>query len=231
MARIKLGPLITDISGSIGMATIQRNRFGHTLRLKPLPKKSETPAQYSIRRHMITIQAAWQSLTDANRLQWDRFLNFSGQTIRKDKSVLLSGHKLYIKYQLWRLMCGLGLLTSIAYLPMPAYENFLGVTRPSEPEPKLRFTGDVNDDLYFFIFKISSPRHENQAFTMRGMRWMNVIVGTTHVFDITTAYLAAFGAILEVGDFVHYSLQYFSVLSPVYTGIFTGKSKVTFSEA
>lgn len=231
MARIKLGPLITDISGSIGMATIQRNRFGHSLRLKPLPKYSETPAQYVIRRHMITIQAAWQALTDAQRLQWDRFIDFSGQTIRKDRSVHLSGHKLYLKYQLWRLMCGLSLLTTIVYAPMPAYVDFLGVTRPTEEEPKLRFTDDVDHTSYFFIFKLSSPRHENQAFNARGLRWMDVILGTTHVFDITTAYLAAFGVILEVGDFIHYSLQYFSITAPVYTGVFTGTSEVTFSEA
>ncbi|GAG93436.1 unnamed protein product, partial [marine sediment metagenome] len=119
MARIKLGPLITDISGSIGMATIQRNRFGHTLRLKPLPKKSSTSAQYNVRLYIITIQKAWQALDDDQRLQWTRFIAFSGQTIRKDKSVLTSGYNLYLTYQLYHLLNGQELYTTIQYAPLP----------------------------------------------------------------------------------------------------------------
>ena len=89
MARVKLGPLITDISGSIGGMTIQRNKFGITLRQKPIPVYKFTPAQITIRTYIATIQAAWQNLTDAERLQWNRFLDFSGQTINRDPSVKL----------------------------------------------------------------------------------------------------------------------------------------------
>ncbi len=225
MARIKLGPLITDISGSIGMATIQRNRFGHTLRLKPLPKKSETPAQYTIRRHMITIQAAWQSLTDAERLQWDRFINFSGQTIRKDKSVLLSGHKLYLKYQLFRLMYDQSLLTTIVYAPMPSFSLFVTVGEEFG-NFYIHFDSPVVHTSYFFICKLTSPRHANQAFSPRGLRFMKVYFNTSGTFLINALYLSAFGALPAVDDTLHFSVQYFSITSPVFSGVFTGITKV-----
>lgn len=224
MARIKLGPLITDISGSIGMATIQRNRFGHTLRLKPLPKKSETPAQYIVRRHMITIQAAWQNLTDAERLQWDRFLNFSGQTIRKDKSVLLSGHKLYIKYQLFRLLTGEELLTTIVYAPMPDFKQFENWNIIGGPALEISFEGLVNHNVYFFILKLSSPRRENQAYNSLGLRYMKVPLSSAINYDITAQYIAAFGVLPSGDDYLHSSIQYFSVTAPVYSGIFTRTS-------
>ncbi|GAH14639.1 unnamed protein product, partial [marine sediment metagenome] len=210
MARIKLGPLITDISGSIGMATIQRNRFGHTLRLKPLPKKSETPAQYTIRRHMITIQAAWQALTDAERLQWDRFIDFSGQTIRKDKSVLLSGHKLYIKYQLFRLMTGESLLTTIVYSPMPDFEKFDSWTTADPGKFWVGFEDNINHNNYFFLLKLSSPRPKDTAFNARGLRFMKVPLSTDNEFDVAAEYIAAFGVLPLDTDYLHYSIQYFS---------------------
>lgn len=222
MARIKLGPLITDISGSIGMATIQRNRFGHSLRLKPLPKKSETPAQYTIRRHMITIQAAWQALTDAQRLQWDRFIDFSGQTIRKDRSVHLSGHKLYIKYQLFRLLYDQALLTTIVYAPMPTFKKFDAWVILPGPEIEIQFEASVNHTYYFFVLKLSSPRLKATAYNPRGLRFMKCTFTTGTNFDITDAYIAAFGVLPAETDYLHYSIQYFSVTAPVYSGIFTG---------
>jgi hypothetical protein len=226
MARIKLGPLVTDIAGSVGGATFQRSRFGMTIRSKPLPLYSETSAQYLIRRLIISLQYSWQGLTNAERLQWNRFLDFSGQTIRRDRSIKLSGQTLYIKYQLWRLMYDQELLTDIAYAPMPDHYNFLTIERAEEPEYHLRFSGVVDVTKYFFICKLTSPRRENQAYNPRGLRWMDVIFLPTALYDITTSYVAAFGALPSVGDFCHYSIQFFSMTSPVYTGVFTGKAEV-----
>lgn len=228
MARIKLGPLITDISGSIGSMTIQRNRFGHTLRLKPLPKYSETQAQYVIRRHIITIQTAWQALTDAQRTQWDRFLDFSGQTIRKDRSVRLSGHKLYLKYQLWHLLTGEPLLTDIAYSPMPGRYDFQQVEIEFEVGMRIRFTGIIDHASYFFICKLSSPRMENQAFNSHGLRWMPVSYLAESFYDISASYVAAFGVLPPTDAFLHYSIRFFSMVSPVYTGVYTGKLQIVF---
>lgn len=224
MARIKLGPLITDISGSIGMGTIQRNRFGHTLRLKPLPKKSETPAQYIVRKHMITIQNAWQALTDAERLQWNRYIDFSGQTIRRDRSVLLSGQSLFIKYQLFLLLYDQPLLTDLEYVPMPAHPAIKAIYLFMEEAIKLEFTYQVDFYRYFFLFKITSPRLYAQAFNPMGLRFMKVTYHATYLYDITTSYIAAFGVVPPGESYFHYSIQFFSTIAPVFTGVFTGKS-------
>lgn len=230
MARIKLGAFVTEIAGSVGGTTFQRNRFGMTMRKKPLPLYSETPAQYNIRRMIIQLQYSWQALTDPERLQWNRFLDFSGQTIRRDRSIKLSGQTLYIKYNLWRLMYGQELLTDIAYAPMPDHYDFLRIQRAIEPEYHLVFDGTVDVTKYFFICKLTSPRRENQAYNPRGLRWMDVYFFATDTYDITVSYIAAFGVLPSIGDFCHYSIQFFSMTSPVYTGVFTGKAEVVFCE-
>lgn len=226
MARIKLGPVVTDIAGSIGGMTIQRSRWGLTARQKPLPLRSLTPAQYNVRQIIRSLQQSWQDLTDAQRLQWDRFLNFSGQTIRRDRSVLLSGHSLYLKYQLHRLLALRPLLTTISYAPMPDYiiPDFLirtgGVLY-------LHFPGAIESTSYFFTFKLTNTRLQNRSFSFQGLRYMDVDFATQGTFYLTNPYIAAFGILPTLGDWHHYSIQYWSYVSPVLTGVFTGKIQST----
>jgi hypothetical protein len=222
MARVKLSPLLTDISGSIGGMTIQRNKFGVTLRQKPIPLNKITPAQVTIRAHIATIQAAWQELTDAQRLQWNRFLDFSGQTIRKDRSVKLSGHSLYLKYQLYRLLTGMSLLTTLTYVPMPAVSEVVGFTVAAD-SLQLEVSPSVDHTKLFFMFFISNPRHENRAPSRHGLRYMDTTIATGTVFQIKEAYKDAFGILPAVDTWAHYSIQFFSVLAPVYSGIVHGK--------
>lgn len=226
MARIKLGPLVTNIAGSIGGATFQRSRFGMTMRAKPLPLYSETSAQYLIRRLIVFLQYSWQDLTDAQRLQWNRFLDFSGQTIRRDRSIKLSGQTLYIKYQLWRLLYDQALLTTISYAPMPDHYNLINVTWDNIDTYMLKFDGTIDETSYFFICKLSSPRRENQAFNPRGLRWMDVYFYHSIYYDINASYIAAFGVLPPIDAWLHYSIQYFSMVSPVYSGVYTGKLQI-----
>ena len=222
MARVKLSPLLTSISGSIGTLTIQRNKYGITARQKPLPKKSLSPAQYTVRQHMLTIQAAWQALSDDDRLQWNRFPDFSGQTINRDRSVKLSGHALYLKYQMFRLTAGFSLLTTITYLTMPTPILLYGLSLDAAaflidvgPEP--------DPDEIFFLFSISNPKQEGAAPSRSGLRYMYVTPAENTYFDITDSYKAVFGIVPTANTYFNYSIRSFSTLSPIYSGITYGK--------
>lgn len=225
MARIKLGPIFTDIAGSIGGATIQRSKFGYSMRSKPLPLYSQTSAQYNIRRIISFLQYSWQDLSDAQRLQWNRFLDFSGQTIRRDRSIRLSGQTLYIKYQLWRLLYSRPLLTDIAYSPMPDHYDLQQVSFDTGVY-MFHFTGIVDTTKYWFVAKLSTPRRENQAFNARGLRFMYVSWLSSATKDFTQSYIAAFGVVPPIDAWLHYSIQFFSTVAPVYTGVYTGKLQI-----
>lgn len=226
MARIKLGPVVTDIAGSIGCLTIQRNRFGITARQKPLPLYSQTSAQYNLRRKIAYIQHEWQNLTDAQRLQWNRFLDFSGQTIRRDRSVRLSGQTLYIKYQLFHILANQSLFTTISYVPLPdlALPTAINI---SGAYYYLHFDSSVVPEEYFFQFHCTNPRPQSRSFSPRGLRFMLITWTSGTNFNFKPAYLNAFGVGFSIGDFVHYSIQYFSILSPVFSGKFTGIFEIT----
>jgi len=222
--------MFTDIAGSVGGATFQRSRFGMTMRTKPLPLYSETPAQYNVRRKIAYLQYRWQGLSDAQRLQWNRFLDFSGQTIRRDRSIKLSGQTLFIKYQLWRLLYDRGLLLDIAYSPMPDHYNLINVTWDAIDTYMLKFDGTIDEFSYFFICKLSSPRRKNQAFNPRGLRWMHVYFYHSAYYTLNDPYIAAFGLLPPIDAWIHYSIQYFSMVSPVYSGVYTGKLQIVTEE-
>jgi len=226
MARVKYSPIVTDIAGSVGAVTFQRNKFGNTMRAKPLPVNPSSSAQYIIRQHVITIQAAWQSLTDAQRLQWDRFPDFSGQTIKRDRSVKISGHSLYLKYQLYRLMAGYSLLTTISYAFLPTLPVITTMVLDAGFF-YINFNIPVNQASYFFILFMSNPRRGSAAFSERGLRYMY----TTHLFsdaqDILDSYLTAFGVEPATPFYAHYKIIWFSVLAPIISGKITGVFTVT----
>lgn len=226
MARIKLGPVITDISGSVGGATFQRSRFGHTMRTKPLPLDKRTELQQYVRASVTLVQSFWQALSAAERLQWERFMDFSSQTIRKDRSVLLSGHALYLKYNVWLDLVGEEIMETIQYLPLPEHAT-LEYIREAAGDYYLKFDIAVNPATVFFLCKLSSPRLASQAFSYKGLRFMKVTYEENDEYVFNVPYIAAFGVLPAVGSWLHYSIQWFSTLSPVYSGIFTGIMQIT----
>ena len=222
MARVKLSPMFTDVSGSIGGLTIQRNKYGISLRTKPLPIFKQSDAQYNIRSKISYLQKEWQALTDAKRLQWNRFLDFSGQGINNDRSVKMSGHSLYLKWQLFQLISNAPLVVNITYNPMPE------IALPSGLEIDgayhfLNFDASIVAEEYFFSFMCTNPRNPSEAFNKRGLRYMLITHNSGTQFDIKAPYLAAFGANFAVSDTIHWQIQYYHITSPVFSGKFTGK--------
>jgi len=222
MARVKYSSIITDISGSVGGLTFQRNKFGNTVRQKPLPVNSRSLSQYHIRQLITTIQAAWQDLSDEERLQWDRFLDFSGQTIKSSSSVKLSGHSLYLKYQLYRLLAGLSLLTTITYIPMPSACT-LSSAAVAANFLQISINAVVTHTEKFFLFSMTTPRQSNQASSPSGLRYMYTVPATAGSFRIEDAYEEAFGVLPPALSTFHYSILTFSMLAPLYSGRLFGK--------
>ena len=117
MARIKYGPLISDIAGSVGGSTFQRSASGNTLRNKPIPIHTTSGSQLQVRQYMKMAHAAWLAMEITERQQWNQFVNYSTPKIKHDRAVIMSGHNLYLKYQVARLMAGLAIQDTFNIFP------------------------------------------------------------------------------------------------------------------
>jgi hypothetical protein len=215
MARVQYGGLITDLSGSVGGATFQKSLYGNTLRTKPIPLRPAHPAQTVIRSYMTQLHAAWASLSSAERKQWNQFINFSGQTINRDSGVTLTGHDLFLKYNMFRLMAGFSIMTVPVYQTMPVTTGTPSLIRhPVSIE--LVYGQAVDPATLWFIFKISSARSASQAFSKQGIRYMNFVPVTGTQIYFKTLYEATFGVIPAIGSTVHVTRRFFSTVAPAY---------------
>jgi hypothetical protein len=223
MARIKYGSLVTEIAGSIGGSTFQRSAYGNTLRNKPVPIRSTSQAQLSIRQYMKQVHDAWAALDSDERIQWQQFTTFANPKIKHDHGVTMSGHALYLKYQVSRLINGLSILETIQYIPMPTWyyptsiiqesPNLYVITNAA-PETPL---GDI-----FLIIKLSAPRSASQRFKPGGLRHVTTVWSDAYEASVGVSYKAIFGAIPPIGVYLHYSYQAFSTLSPIFSNLRTG---------
>lgn len=221
MARIKYGGIITDISGSVGGSTFQKSLFGNTLRNKPIPHKSTTPAQLKVRSYMMQIHAAWTGLSNDQRLQWNRFINFSGQTIKKDSGITMTGHDLFIKYNMFRVLAGLTVLTIPTYVANPSSKTF-DLFWFEVNSLFFRFSAAINPANQWFILKLSSEHNISLSFSYTSLLYFNIVPASGLVFYITDIYRNLFGTIPGIGSAVNYSIRFFSTLAPVYSAEQTG---------
>ena len=227
MARVKYASLVSGISGSIGSATFQKSLYGNTLRSKPRPRHSRSPLQYTRRQMMMTIHNAWADLTDADRIQWNQFISFSSASIRRDKNVLLTGHSLFIQYNYMRLLAGLTILVSIDYSLLPRNTGNIALAVGPGQSLLLTLDADYIESQQFFIFKISSSRRSSLSFAAKGLLYLPVIIGTGSPYQIGTLYATAFGPLPIIADTIHYTIRWFSLTSPVLSGIYSGTCLVT----
>jgi hypothetical protein len=226
MARIKYGALVSEISGSIGSVTFQKSNFGNTLRSKPRSRQSGTHTQQLCRNYMMQLHQSWAAMSDAQRTKWNQFISYSGARIRRDKGVLLTGHSLFIQYNFLRLLSQIAILTdfnfnTIVSFPLPYGISLDGV------DLNFIVTNNYDSNVIWSVLKASAPQRSSRSFNPDFVRfvfnpWANT---NTSVINMVPGYANNFGALPQVGSYVHYTLQFFSMTAPILSqklsGIFT----------
>lgn len=151
MAIIKLGSIVTDLSGSSGGSTVQNSRAGYILRNKPQQVFSRTSSQYSIRSINTAMHAGWKSLNDYQRSVWNYYAKSKPVFNQSGDKYPLSGHSLWLKYQYGRLIEQLPFLTH----PDQYLNNYLG--------PELILNGSF-DTTSNWILNAYSSIHDGKLF-------------------------------------------------------------------
>lgn len=223
MARIKYASIVSSVSGSVGSATFQKSQYGDVLRNKPRPRRSSTASQYEIRMLMQSLHEAWRDLTDAQRKQWNQFISYSNATIRRDHNVLLTGHALFIQYNMLRLLVQLSIMTTPVYVPLVGIFDHVSLGRDDAGTLTLDLEDEYPGTQTFGVCKLSTIRNPSRSFSPQGLRYIPIASDNEVNFDITAYYVSIFGAVPAIGDTVHYSFRRFSVLSPITQRPLTGK--------
>lgn len=103
MARVTYGALITELAGSIGGITFQRNSSGSIARLKPNLPVNPSPEQALQNNSLATLVSLWSSLSAADKLSWNTFAGLHLKTDDWGNAKQLNGFQ-------WFMACNLNLL-------------------------------------------------------------------------------------------------------------------------
>jgi len=88
MAKIQLGNMAQNVSGSIGGTTFGRNKGGAYARQKSSPVQPRTERQLEVRANLSVVSQAWRNLTAALRADWETWalnhpvLDVFGQSLK-----------------------------------------------------------------------------------------------------------------------------------------------------
>lgn len=214
MARIKYGSLVSDISGSIGSATFQKSLYGNTLRSKPNPRRSATPAQINCRQYMVLCHQAWRGLSDAGRRQWNQYINFTNASINRDKTILLTGHALFIKWNFLRLTQQYAIVTDLVYSAIPTWPTILSLNCEVD-NVAVHFSHNLNDIPCWPVLFLSANRPPSRSFFKAGLRCMLGGSNDDAWVNYALKYKNAFGVNIAVGNTIHYEVQYFCTEAPI----------------
>jgi hypothetical protein len=222
MARIKYGSLVTDIAGSIGGSTFQRSAYGNTLRSKPNPIRSVSSAQLNIRAFMKQAHQAWAAMSSNERQQWHQFTMFSNPSIKHDRNVHMSGHNLYIKYQVSRLTAGLAIQNTLQYISIPGwkYPDGFGIVAADALVIAVYGPAMSFNDV-FAILKVSSPRPGSQSYNPHGLRYLSYVIEASINLTIYNSYLATFGFVPTESFYANVSYQVFHKDTPLFSNLYT----------
>lgn len=96
MAKVKLGALAAQVSGSIGGDTWSHNRFGNYVRLRSIPVQPESAAQLDRRAALATWSSYWSTLSASIRLSWKVWAQNNPIVDRLGDKRILSGHMAFV---------------------------------------------------------------------------------------------------------------------------------------
>ena len=103
MARVTYGDLITELAGSIGGVTFQKNSSGNIARLRPKTPVNPSQPQSDQQGLIAKLVSAWGSLTLVQKGSWDTFAAAHTHFTPWGKETTLNGFQ-------WYVSCNLNLL-------------------------------------------------------------------------------------------------------------------------
>lgn len=100
MAKVLLGPMVGQISGSVGATTWSHNRFGYYIRQKVKPVLVSNYFTAKQRSLFQSITSDWQGIGTASQLAWKAWAQNNPVMDTMGNSQILTGHQAYMRLNL-----------------------------------------------------------------------------------------------------------------------------------
>lgn len=119
MAKLRLGAIAGEISGSVGTWTFAHNRGGAYVRLRSIPDKFTTPYAMAAKSRLALCSANWRQLTSAQQLAWVAWASANPVTDTLGEKRPLTGQQAYVSLAARQHLAGVALPTTPPADPAP----------------------------------------------------------------------------------------------------------------
>jgi hypothetical protein len=198
MARIIYGSIATEINGSVGGSTFQRNAYGFTMKNKPNMARLQSIKQNEQHRRLDYVVKGWQQITEVQRSSWNSWALSHPIPAKHNAMAVLTGYTYFLKYNLLHTMFATNYLAepSAGVLALPSINPYLvysaGVfSVNSQP--------DVDILAIFYNLYLSPPMSKTRGFSDSFTRAISIFDLVAGNHDITSAYQAVFGIVPTSG--------------------------------
>lgn len=193
MAILKLGAIVTAISGKVGGQTFGIGKSGQYLKNTGSYINARTPKRTTSNSLLSLVTSQWRDLTQSQRDSWDAASSNFPYTNRLGNTEYYSGFNLFTKFNVNRYLMSLSLLTappSPTTVSLPS--DFTMV--PTTTTFPIAAT-DVNSD-YLYLVYVAPPVSQGVAKNKKALRLLYVATSSEldPVLDIYDEYVAVFGS-------------------------------------
>lgn len=203
MARIIYSALITEIAGSVGGTTFQRNAYGFTIKNKPNMVKPVTRGQVLRKIAFQSIVQAWRELSQANRDAWILYSSNYPIASRLNPDSNLNGFNYFSRYHLYKSLTSSDILADPGGAPVSisGISSQLTVTGGTVLNIVLDATPAGGD--WGWLLYLTRPQGVGQKFVQNApIALFSQDDDFPYNENITGNYNLLLGSIPEVGDYV-----------------------------
>ena len=199
MGKIIYGALGTEIRGSIGGSTFQRNKHGFTMRNKPKMTLPSGNAVRLIQQNMVQVIQAWQALTPAERLDYVTYASTYPQYSKNNPTSVLSGYEVYLMWQATRLAVEQNIRSGIVFHSI-AFPTFAPTVTRTGSHLYVNLHDVGGDTNCFFGVYMSGTVLNSINFIGSRTRYITIAVIGEGSSDWAGMYISRLGALPESGS-------------------------------
>lgn len=190
MARVQFGAIVTEITGSIGGFTFQKNRSGNIIRLRGNPSRASSPKQTVAHQNHIRFLQLWQTLSASEKTAYNDFADTFPKTTKFGTVKTLNGQNWFESINFNRELFALPVLTSppVHELPvaLPAFDFIVGTS-----EIEIVFAAPFDPaDNGLIIETTSLETRSTTSFRQRSRTTKVVVSGPFTTIDLTSDWVA-----------------------------------------
>ena len=228
MAKIRMGAMVGQISGSVGTQTYSRNRYGAYVRLRAVPVRVTKTYAQAAKNRLSTASKVWGLLDEPTRAAWRTWAQTNPITDALGDKQILDGHAACTKLNAIQLQQGGANLLVPPVTPAPVGLLTLSATVDvGTGDTELTFTPTpigTDNKLWIWAAVVNSP---GVSFVRNLYKLIQVsAVNQATGLDTKAALEARFGTLQE-GQVVHYLVQVSDVNSGLQSGGYPAVCTVT----